>query len=408
MIKSIRFPKVNLSVKLLLILVGALVFGNFLPEIVKAFFYAISLSLKEILLFVLPAIIFSGLFSCLLSFQGNKAIGVVLGLFAIVCVSNYLSTLIAYGVASFTLVNIDLNLVKDVSTHINELAPSWNFTLPTWLSNQHALFLGFAFGCVFSFYKAPWALRFSIHSKRFVTIFLEKIFIPLLPFFALGFILKIQHEGILGHIIQSYLPLILILTITLFIYLMLLFIVAAGFNRSRFLGYLKNVVPVALTGFSTMSSMATLPVTLKAAEKNTANVDMARLVVPATVNIHLMGVSIGIPFMALAILLSFGYEFPSFLSYAEFAFAFIIAQLAIAGVPGGAILVMLPLLESAFGFSGEMSALITALYILFDSFITLTNVLGNSALAIIISKLFAKLSLSSSSTTSVTENNETV
>jgi Na+/H+-dicarboxylate symporter len=67
------------------------------------------------------------------------------------------------------------------------------------------------------------------------------------------------------------------------------------------------------------------------------------------------------------------------------------AQFAIAAVPGGGILVMLPLLETHLGFSGEMSALITALYILFDPAVTIMNVLGNSALVIFISKLFAKL-----------------
>ena len=137
-----------------------------------------------------------------------------------------------------------------------------------------------------------------------------------------------------------------------------------------------------------MSSLATLPVTLNAAEKNTGAIDISRAVIPATVNIHMVGVSIAIPLIALTILLGYGHPLPSFNHYCVFALNFVIAQLAVAAVPGGAILVMIPTLETYLGFTGEMSALITALYILFDPAVTISNVLGNSALVIFIAKWF--------------------
>ncbi len=48
---------------------------------------------------------------------------------------------------------------------------------------------------------------------------------------------------------------------------------------------------------------------------------------------------------------------------------------------------MLPILDKYLGFNTEMLSLITALYILFDPFITSANVLGNGAFARIIDKL---------------------
>ena len=54
-----------------------------------------------------------------------------------------------------------------------------------------------------------------------------------------------------------------------------------------------------------------------------------------------------------------------------------IAKFAIAAVPGGGILVMLPVLEKYLGFNSDMPSLITALYILFDIFFTMANVLSN-------------------------------
>lgn len=383
----IRIPKVNLSVKLILILIGAVFLGGFVPENIKSIAYAISLTLKGLLLFVLPAIIFSCLFSCLLAFRGTKAIGFMLGLFLIVCLSNYVSTLIAYGIGTLDLISLDPFASSSVQ-QATELMPRWSVEFPVWLPYDYALYLGFGLGALFSFFPNPLAYRVSEQSKKWVTLFLEKGFIPVLPLFTLGFILKMQHDGVLTQIIQSYVPLLLLITVTCILYLLLIFAIAAYFNFNRWISYLKNTLPVALMGMSTMSSLATMPVTLAAAEANTKNGNLARAVIPATVNIHMIGVSITIPLMALSILISFGFEFPNLIDYAWFALYFVLAQFTIAAVPGGGILVMLPLLESHFGFTAEMSVLITALYILFDPIITISNVLGNSALVIIINKLF--------------------
>jgi len=391
MITTVKLSDLKLSLHLIGTLCAALLLGSFLPTSLQSTFYAISITLKEILLFVLPIVIFSCVFSCLLTLRGGKAVGLMIGLFTIVCVSNYFSTLIAYGVGSLGLINLDaFSTVTDTVNPIQELTPLWHFDFPKWISNDQALYLGFTFGSLFSFFPNPWAYRFSDIAKQYVTVFLEKVFVPVLPLFALGFILKMQHDGILGKIIQSYLPLIVVVLITYIVHLALLFAIAAGFNLQRWILYLKNVLPVGLVGFSTMSSMATLPVTLKAAEKNTNSDDIARIVIPATVNIHMVGVGIAIPLMAFCILAGFGYELPTFSAYCSFALYFVLAQFAVAAVPGGAILVMLPILETHLGFSGEMSALITALYILFDPFVTVTNVLGNSALVIMISKGFSR------------------
>ena len=91
--------------------------------------------------------------------------------------------------------------------------------------------------------------------------------------------------------------------------------------------------------------------------------------------------------MALAILLSFGGDLPSFSDYLIFASFFVLAKFAVAAVPGGGILVMLPILEKYLGFSGEMLSLITMLYMMFDPVLTASNVMGNGSFVMLISKL---------------------
>jgi Na+/H+-dicarboxylate symporter len=105
------------------------------------------------------------------------------------------------------------------------------------------------------------------------------------------------------------------------------------------------------------------------------------------VNIHLIGDCFAIPIFAFAIMKSFGIAEPAFASYLIFAGYFVMAKFSVAAVPGGGILVMLPILETYLGFNGEMLSLITALYILFDPLITSANVLGNGGFAMGIGNL---------------------
>ena len=69
----------------------------------------------------------------------------MLGLLVIVCISNYLSTLIAYGISSLELVALDLNTIGNASS-TQELQPLWSFELPNWIPNDYALYLGLGLG----------------------------------------------------------------------------------------------------------------------------------------------------------------------------------------------------------------------------------------------------------------------
>jgi Na+/H+-dicarboxylate symporter len=75
----------------------------------------------------------------------------------------------------------------------------------------------------------------------------------------------------------------------------------------------------------------------------------------------------------------------------SFTLFFMIAKFYIPGVPSGTIIVMLPILEKYLGFTAEMSAFILAIYILFDPIATAGNVLGNSALVIMLTKTMKRL-----------------
>ena len=295
-----RFFKLTTPVQLIIVVISAILFGELLPQIVQATFYSISLILKDLLLFVLPWLILCCLVLSLSMLKGRKVFIFVLTLFLVVCISNYISTLVAYGVASLRLVNINISSVN--ITNNKELIPLWDIKFPELISNNYALYIGFILGFLFPFLPQQITNKFKVGARKFVDIFLEKIFVPILPIFLLGFILKMQFDGILLQCIKYCLPLMLLIILTYLIYIAFLLAIVSNFNFYLWLKYIKNLIPAALTGFSTMSSIVTMPLTIDAAVKNTGDSDISRLVIPATVNIHMLGLAINIPLMALSIL----------------------------------------------------------------------------------------------------------
>ncbi len=81
---------------------------------------------------------------------------------------------------------------------------------------------------------------------------------------------------------------------------------------------------------------------------------------------------------------------PTLIVYLTFTLYFVLAKFSVAAIPGGGIIVMLPILEGYLGFNAEMMSLITALYILFDPVITCANVLGNGAFTKMMDRFFRK------------------
>jgi Na+/H+-dicarboxylate symporter len=112
---------------------------------------------------------------------------------------------------------------------------------------------------------------------------------------------------------------------------------------------------------------------------------------PTTVNIHMIGDSLCIPILAMMTLSAFNQPMPSFETYLLFAATFTWTKFSGAGLPGGTIFVMIPVLESILHFTPEMSALITLLYILIDPIATTGNVVGNNLFVIHFQKAYRRL-----------------
>jgi Na+/H+-dicarboxylate symporter len=375
-------PLHQLYMPLLLLAVVAfsLLAGDLIPSPLETVLYATSLTLKELVIFILPLLVFSFVFSSLLQLS-KKAVKFVLMLVAMVCLSNFLATNVAYYLGGSFLYKAHFSKIQQLISP-STLNPAWNWHLPTLLSNDISLMCA----CLLAFYfimRAP-QLGNKIASKLLTISYfiLNRCFIPILPIFVLGFALKLQHDQRLEALFNDYAKILVLIFCLTFAYLMIMYAFLAQSHFEQFRSYLQNMIGPTLTAFSTMSSVAAMPFTMLAAENNCRSLAVARAVVPATVNIHLVGDCFAIPLLALALLLSFGHDMPNITVYTLFTLSFVANKFAVAGVPGGGILVALPILENYLGFTTEMLALITALYMMFDPIITAANVLGNGAFVI--------------------------
>ncbi len=367
---------------LLAIILSVQLAGDLIPIHYQSILYGLSLSIKSFIVFFLPLVVFGLLFKTAVSFASHAS-KIILAMLAMICASNFISTLLSYSVGTLAYkMEISLNLPNEGLA----LQPAWNIAFPKWIGNDYAMFLGLILGILLGKFMPALSNQLSLKLERLVQKILQVI-LYLIPLFITGFIIKMQHDQLMMYIARNYFIIFFLVATAVFTYIAFLYFLANRFSVPNTIESLKNMLPAAIAGFGSMSSAAAMPLTILGAEKNSKNKELTRSIIPMTVNIHLMGDCFAIPIFAFAILKSLGVSEPSFVNYLMFASYFVMAKFSVAAVPGGGILVMLPILETYLGFNAEMLSLITALYILFDPVITSANVLGNGGFAMIVEKL---------------------
>jgi Na+/H+-dicarboxylate symporter len=378
----IRKGITSLPGQLIFCIVLSFLFGHYLSVETIQYIYTFSFSLKEILMTVLPAIVFSYISFAILSLETSGSVLIVM-ILALVAVSNAVTLIVAYGVGKLAMPFFVFNKTCALQSSIKELLPVYALSIPRWLSSDKAMLFGIVYGMVVRHFKPTYLLSFSDTLQNSVNFFLRRCFIPLLPIYVTGFLLKMQYEGSLNTLCESFGQVLVVVVALLIVYIPVYYFVGSGFNVKRTIEMLKNMMPAALTGFSTISSAVTMPVTLDATEKNLGDVGFARLVIPLTVNFHMVGHSLSLPITSLALLKLFGLPLPTFEAFLLFLGFFCVAKFSASAVPGGGIIVMIEGLQKYLGFTPEMTGIIILLDILQDPLLTVGNVMGNGAFATI-------------------------
>ncbi|MBO7234707.1 MAG: dicarboxylate/amino acid:cation symporter [Paludibacteraceae bacterium] len=378
--------KIGLLPRILLSIVLGIGFGMFLPMWCIRLFATFNALFSELLGFVIPLIIL-GLVSVAIADFGGKAGKMLLITAALAYGFTILSGLFSYLVAdlSFPLL-IKPGALAEELANVDKVQPYMSMSIPPLMGVMTALVLSFVLGIGMAAINSKGLKGVMDDFQDIVVMLIEKCIIPLLPLYIFGIFMVMTAEGQVTTVLFSFLKVIGIIFLVHIAVLLIQYCIAGVVVKKNPLRLLWNMLPAYFTALGTMSSAATIPVTLEQAKRNGVRPETAGFVIPLCATIHLSGSTLKIVACAIALMLMQGisFDFPLMLN---FILMLGITMVAAPGVPGGAIMAALGILSSILGFGEQDQALMIALYIAMDNFGTACNVTGDGALALIVDKM---------------------
>lgn len=379
-------PKAGLLARIVIAIILGITFGTLFPAWAVRIFLTFNGIFSQFLGFAIPLIIL-GLVTTAIADIGNKAGRMLL----VTVLIAYGSTLLAGFISYFTGAALFPSMIEggrplEEFSDTAELAPFFTVTIPPLMSVMTALVLAFMLGLGLASINKDTLLNAAHDFEDIIVKTIKTAVIPLLPLYIFGIFLNMTYVGQVFSILTVFIKIIGIIFLIHIGILILQFSVAGGFVRRNPFKLLWTMMPAYFTALGTQSSAATIPVTLEQTRKNGVSEDVAGFVIPLCSTIHMSGSTLKIVACALALMIMQGMSY-DFGMFAGFIFMLGITMVAAPGVPGGAIMASLGLLQSMLGFDQQAQALMIALYIAMDSFGTACNVTGDGAIALIMDRL---------------------
>lgn len=380
--------KLPLLIWVLIAIAMGVLFGQFLPDSIARIFVTFNSLFGNFLSFSIPLIII-GLIVPSIGDLGKNAGKLLAITVAIAYGSTIFSGFFTYfsGVAIFPhILTANPELVTMETDSSFMLSPYFTIDIPPVMNVMTALLLSFTIGLGLSYIDGNSLKKSFIDFKDIIVKLIDVVIIPLLPLHIFGIFLNMTVSGKIAGIIFMFLKVILVIFILHIILLLIQFIIAGAISRKPPLALLRNMLPAYVTALGTQSSAATIPVTLAQTLKNGVDRSIAIFTVPLCATIHLSGSTMKIVACAMAILIMNGQPL-DLMEFSGFILMLGITMVAAPGVPGGAIMAALGVLQSMLGFDEILQALMIALYVAMDSFGTAGNVTGDGAIAIVVDKI---------------------
>ena len=375
-------PKVAIAITL------GILFGLFFPDWAVRIFTTFNGLFGNFLGFIIPLLIL-GLVAPGIAELGRGAGRLLLITVALAYCFTLFSGFFTYFSCNLIypslLQNASSMAVDDAST-VAITAPYFNVEMPPLMGVMTALLLAFTLGLGMAVIDGN-TLRTMMNDFRdIINRVIVGVIIPLLPLFIFGIFLEMTAAGKVASVLGVFIKIIVVIFALTIILLLVQFCIAGLIGKRNPLQSLKTMLPAYITALGTQSSAATIPVTMAQAIKNRIPENIAGFVIPLCATIHLSGSTLKIVACTLAIVMTSNIDV-TFAQYAGFICMLGIAMVAAPGVPGGAIMASIGIIQSMLGFNQEAVGLMIALYIAMDSFGTACNVTGDGAIAIIVHKI---------------------
>lgn len=380
---------IGLLPRIVIAIAAGIAFGNVLPMMLIRAFVTFNGIFSEFLNFSIPLIIV-GLVTVAIANIGKGAGKMLLATVLIA----YGATLFAGFLSYFTGTTFFPSLIQqDVPleqvSEAQGIFPYFNVAIPPLMNVMTALVLAFTLGLGLAHLKTDALKNVALDFQEIVVKTISTVILPLLPVYIFGIFLNMTRSGQVFGILSVFIKIIGIIFMLHIFLLVFQYCIAALFVRRNPFRLLRRMMPAYFTALGTQSSAATIPVTLEQTVKNGVSPGIAGFVIPLCATIHLSGSTLKIVACALALMIMQGIHY-DFQLFAGFIFMLGITMVAAPGVPGGAIMASLGILQSILGFGESEQALMIALYIAMDSFGTACNVTGDGAIALVIDKIYTK------------------
>jgi hypothetical protein len=378
------------GIQVLLVVAIYLTLASALPVQVHQGLYAMSVLIKDLLLWILPLTVSLFIAHTICSFH-HRAPLFILAIICFEAASNLTSVWYAYlggHIAADFLPAVTLPAADGP-----RFEPLWrmaNFK-PLWWSADKGTFMGLIVGCAALMIKNEGLKNGIERGKQGAQWVLTHIFSRLIPLFVLGFVARMHQTSMLGHIASHYGLLLLWVILFLLLYLTFLFWLSSDLSLKGLVTHFKNLLPAGGIALTSGCSLSTMPWTISGAGKNLKNPDFAKAIIPATTNIQQIGDCIINTFLCFLIYRHFYGHNPDLFTWINFSAVFVLARYATAAVIGGAIFIMLPIYETYLSFNPEMIAIILAFNVVLDPIVTSSNVMANGALCSVFEKFWIKL-----------------
>ena len=368
--------KIGLLARIVIAIILGIAIGTVFPAPLVRIFVTFNGIFSEFLNFSIPLIIV-GLVTVAIADIGKGA-GKMLLVTALIA---YFATLFSGFLSYFTGVTVFPSLIEpgaplEEVSEAQGILPYFSVSIPPLMNVMTALVLAFTLGLGLASLNSDALKNVARDFQEIIVRMISAVILPLLPLYIFGIFLNMTHSGQVYSILMVFIKIIGVIFVLHIFLLVFQYSIAALFVHRNPFKLLSKMLPAYFTA-------------LEQTKKNGVSAEVAGFVIPLCATIHLSGSTLKIVACALALMMMQGmpFDFPLF---AGFIFMLGITMVAAPGVPGGAIMASLGILQSMLGFDESAQALMIALYIAMDSFGTACNVTGDGAIALIIDKIMGK------------------
>ena len=376
----------GLIIKLLAALAIGAVWGRVANVQVMDAVGSVKYALGQIIFYAVPLVIV-GFIAPAIARLGQNASRMLLTAVALAYLSSVGAA--AFSALSGYLIIPHLSVPTQVENLLDLPKPSFVLDIPPLMSVMSALVTALLIGLATSWTKAETINKILNELEGIMTSVVQRVIIPLLPFFVGATFCELSYEGRLTVQLPIFLKIIGIVIIGHYIWLAVLYVIGGILSGRNPWQVVRYYLPAYLTAVGTMSSAATLPVALSCARRSPVlSRTMTEFMIPLGATVHLCGSVLTETFFVMTISLMLYGALPSVGTMALFIVLFGIFAVGAPGVPGGTVMASLGLVVSVLHFDPAGVALLLAIFALQDSFGTACNVTGDGALALMLEGIF--------------------